>query len=204
MRKRRFASLLLTGKAATLPLLMHQAHAEVQPTFADAMQAQFNQFEMPVTGNVRLDSIANQYGGNYVSATACTDVYGAAKAQSVGLVLTGLHPDDTIFVATSTSIGGNESYRSDILIGAQKLMLPIVTRVSGPSGASLTMTVSLNLSQLSSGGYPVSSGSHFYVQSIVFPSNGIRADGSLNWSLAKLSKLDTIQIASCANSSYTY
>jgi hypothetical protein len=113
------------------------------------------------------------------------------------VVLTGLAPEDTVFVVTSTSTGGNERYSQRLRVGTQLMTTPVVARISGPARSLLTATVSLDLTTLRSRGYDLSRGGTFYMQTVVFPS-GTVSDVGLDWSRAKFSELDTITVGTCA------
>ena len=54
MRKNRFAKLLLTGKVATLPVLIGQVRADVTPTYSDMIGSDLRVIEVPSGSAIRL------------------------------------------------------------------------------------------------------------------------------------------------------
>ena len=81
---KKFSTLLLTGKAATLPFLMQQAHA-LTPTYTDIVTTQVTQVELPLANKVRLDSLGSATSNG--AATLCDD---AGVSNALSLVVTGL------------------------------------------------------------------------------------------------------------------
>jgi len=191
MRKK-FSTLVLTGKAATLPFLMQQAHA-LTPAYTDILTSEFTQVEMPVANQVRLDGLGSStYNG---SATLCSDT---TVASQLSVVITGLQDKDRLFLATATSLGtGNQSLDSRIRLGTTKLLVPVNMTVGAPGSGSVAVTVPLDLNQLRDQGYDLNRGGKFYLQSIVFPAAAM-ANGLFNWSLAKVSEVDEISVANCS------
>lgn len=198
---RKFSSLLLTGKAATLPFLFQTAHAQQQtmvPSYTDIVQSAVTQIELPAA-DVSLKSFSSAYNEN--AAVICTDAWTAAKqTNTMSIVVTGLKGADTVFLATSTSLGGNEAIHKDLKLGTQRLLVPVSTTVTAPTGATVAMTIPLNLAQLKNSGYPINEGGTFYLQTAVFPSGSIDAAGNFDWSKAKLSELDKIAVGKCITS----
>lgn len=194
MRKK-FSTLLLTGKAAALPLMMQQAYA-LTPTYTDVLSSQVSQIELPVANQVVLGSMGSStYGG---TATLCADT---TLANEISLVITGLKDQDRLFVLTSTSLGGNERVDPRIRLGDQNLLIPISTGVSGPATGSITLTVPLKMRDLTNppsplpgglSGYTLSRGSKFYMQTVVFPA------GATSWAQTKISEVDTISVDNCS------
>jgi hypothetical protein len=192
---RKFSSLLLAGKAATLPMVLQQAYAAT-PTYQDVLNINLTQIEVPAA-RLRLDSLGTTYGGNL--ATVCSEL----PMGDFSVVITGLKPEDTLFLATATNTGGNEGYHSSITLGTGRLMTPVVTRIDGPAGSTLTATLKLSLSSLLARGYPINTGSRFYLQSVAFPAGAATASG-LDWSRARVSPMDTISIGRCSGSGGLY
>lgn len=188
---KRFSTLLLTGKAATLPMLLQQAQA-VTPSYADIVTTNLTQVELPVSNQVRLDSLGGNtpHGGSASGAvTLCSD---SGVASEMSLVVTGLQNGDAVYVITSTSTGGNEALDARIKVGNQNLLIPVSSAVSAPVGARVAMTIPLNLTDLSHRGYSLARGSKFYLQTLVFPS------GTTGWSAARISELDVVTVDNCS------
>lgn len=200
---RKFSTLLLTGKAASLPFLMQQAQAYT-PSYSDILTSEITQIQLPVANQVELDSLGSgSYGGSSSyggAATLCSD---STVASQMSLVITGLNSEDEVFIATSTNIGGNESIHPDIKIGNQNLLVPISFKASlaGSSGsATAAVTVPLDLNTLRNNGYSLTQGNSFYLQTFVFPAGTLISSNP--WGLAKFSELDTISVDRCAASTY--
>ena len=101
MKKMRFARLLLTGKVATLPLLIGQAKADVTPSYSDMISNDLRVIEIPFGSAIRLQSItADAYAGSSYSAYFCTN---ASLPTSTTLVVTGANAGDTVVVAAASN-----------------------------------------------------------------------------------------------------
>ncbi len=208
---KRFSNLLLSGKVATLPILMQNALAQYSPTFTDVMNTNITQIQVPVSSAINLVSLGSPpYSNTHGSFPA---VNGAAQICSallptspsiMSVVLTGLKPNDTLFVATATSLGGNESLNSNIRLGTQNLVVPIVTSVTGPKNSVINLTVGLNLNDLrTKNGYPIIKGGIFYLQSVAIPDGSVSSSGIIDWSKARVSELDVITVGPCVTT-YAY
>lgn len=187
---KKFSTLLLTGKAASLPFLMQEAQA-VTPSYTDILTTELTQIQVPVANSVRLDALGSStYGG---SATLCSDT---TVANKMSLVLTGLKDQDSVFVLTSTTTGGNELFHASIKVGLQNIAVPVATTVTGPASGAMALTVPLDLSALQQRGYSLSQGGKFYMQTVVFPA-GSWNGSSYDWSRARVSELDTVVVNKC-------
>jgi hypothetical protein len=185
---KKFSTLLLTGKAATLPLLMQQAHA-LTPTYTDIVTTQVTQVELPVMNKLQLNHLGNStYNG---SATLCDNT---GVSNTLSLVLTGLKDGELVYVATSTNIGGNEMFNPKLKIGTAGLQIPIATGVTAPANGTVALTVPLNLGQL---GYSLTRGNSFYLQTFVFPPGSFE-NGIPNWANARVSELDQVTVGTCS------
>jgi len=194
---KRFSHILLSGKISTLPMLIQNAYADYTPTFTDAINSTFTQIQVPQTSAVLLNSLGSSTYGTFGAAQICSNKLPTAPS-NMSVVLTGLLPGDTVFVATATSTGGNESINPKIKIGTQKLFTPVITSVSGPVGSTINLTVNLSLSDLIRQGYQITQGGTFYIQSVAFPVGSISTDGYMNWSKARVTELDVISVGSCS------
>lgn len=193
---KRFTTMLLTGKAATLPLLMQQAHA-LTPKYTDVISTEVTQVQLPVADQVQLDSLGSTYGGTSAYGGAATLCSNTAVTNKMSLVITGLKNNDTIFVATSTNTGGSELLDSRLKLGTNNLIVPIRTVIQAPADGIVSLTVPLSIDALrSTPGYTFAKGNKFYLQTIVFPAEGL-INGQLNWQLARISEMDTITVDVC-------
>jgi hypothetical protein len=159
----KFSSLLLTGKAATLPLLMSNAQA-LTPSFVDVVSARLSQVQLPVAGQVQLNALG---GGTYDgSAVICSDT--TTMANKMSIVLTGLQDQDTVYLVTSTDLGGNQGLNANLKIGTKNLV--VASSMGVRAAGSTNMSVSVTLDLLT----------------------------GINWSQAKLSEVDVVTIDNCA------
>ncbi len=189
---KRFSSLLLAGKTATLPALMQQAHAYT-PSYTDILNPQVTQIELPVSGKVNLNTLGSDiYNG---SVTLCTNT---GVTNEISLVVTGLRNGDLVYVLASTDLGGNEALNPRIRIGNQNITIPVIINgVVAPEGSTVAVSVPLNLSQLSTKGFSLNSGSTFYLQTVVLPSTAFVL-GRIEWSAARVSEVDALSVSSCS------
>lgn len=194
----KFSTLLMTGKAATLPFLIGNAHA-VQtwtPSMYSITTDALTQVQIPVTKAVELNSIGQSSPTYDGSATLC-NVNGAVTAK-MGVVLTGLKDQDVVYVVTATDVGGNQSLHPNLKIGNRNIFIPKSMRVGATGSESLSATIAIELNQLTQQGYSLTNGSKFYMQTIVFPA-AAQASGNLNWNLAKISELDVVSVNTCTS-----
>lgn len=191
---KKFSTLLLTGKAATLPLLIQQARAEIQPSYTDILSTQITQIQVPVNNQVKLDSlggVSSTYGTSYGGATICSE----AGVSQLSVVITGLRDGETAVLLTSTAMGGLESYNAEIKVGAANLMVPVYTEISAPANGTVTLSVPIDLTRMTQNGYSLAQGGQFYMQSIALPRGSVTP---LNFSNARVSELDVVSISSCS------
>lgn len=188
---KRFSSLLLAGKTATLPMLMQQAQAYT-PTYTDILNPQVTQIELPVANKVNLNTLGSDiYNG---SVTLCTNT---GVANEISLVITGLRSGDVAYVIAATSLGGNEALDPRVRIGNQNIAIPVVINgVVAPEGATVAISVPLNLSDLATKGITLNNGSTFYLQTVVLPPSAF-ALGRILWSSARVSEVDVLSVSSC-------
>lgn len=182
----KFSSLLLTGKAAALPLLMNNAQA-LTPLFSDVVSANLTQVQLPVAKQIVLDSLGDSvYSG---TAIVCSDAN--TMSDKLSVVLTGLKDQDTVFVLTSTNTGGYQNLNSKLKIGVGNLVVTHTLTIRAAGSSHVSASVELNLNELRSKGYSLSKGSRFYMQTVVFP-NGIQ-----DFSTARYSELDIVSVMDC-------
>lgn len=186
---KKFSTLLLTGKAATLPFLMQQAHA-LTPAYTDIVTTQVTQVELPLANKVRLDSLGSATSNGAV--TLCDD---AGVSNALSLVVTGLKDRDLVYVVTSTNTGGNEILNPKLKVGMAGLKVPVATGVTAPANGTVALTIPLNLGAL---GYSLTRGNSFYMQTIVLP-EGSYENGLPVWANARVSELDQISVNTCVS-----
>lgn len=206
MKRNRFARLMLTGKVATLPLLIGQARADVTPSYSDMISSDLRVIEIPVGSAIRLQSIAvdannysaSAYAGSSYAAVFCTN---ASLPTSTTLVVTGVSAGDNVIIAAAGNKNDPVHLQIDsrLTLGTQGLSIlgsaEFGRGLFPPApGSSVGGTVSFNVNTASLTGLAV--GGKFYIQAAVIP---VGASGVSGW---RFSELDEIQVGSCASSSY--
>ncbi|MDN3577366.1 hypothetical protein QWZ03_11375 [Chitinimonas viridis] len=197
--KKRFATFLISGKAATLPMLLQEAMANngpVTPSYTDITTGVLTLVELPQAGKFQLESTA--YG---VVPTICVN----AGATAMSTVVTGVQRGDQVFIAASSDKDDPAflALNSQLRVGQQNFTLLAQFRHDGtdlaaPVGATTStstasITFSINLTELASRGLVGIKGTKFYLQAMVWPKS---ADGS-DWSQFRYSELDEITVDSC-------
>lgn len=214
MKNKRFASYLLTGKAATLPLLFQQALAAdppkgtgvtVQPNADNILGEAFNIVQRPSPGAFEL--VNGPYGP---VPTLCTNT---SVPGFISTVLTGLRPGDTAFVVTSTKADVDTSpdlrlstFNPSIEIGTENVLVvaavnfnptPIKDDGSDLTKLSGTITLPISIDKMKAKGYNVfQSGGRFYMQAIVLPAGADPND----LSKYRYSKMNRFDVGKCATS----
>jgi hypothetical protein len=187
----KFSSLLLTGKAATLPLLISNAHA-LTPSYADVVSSKLSQVQLPEASQIQLNSLGSgTYDG---SAVICSDA--RTMSNKMSIVLTGLQDQDTVYLVTSTDLGGNQTLNPNLKIGTKNLLVASALGVRAAGSTNVSVSVSLDLDRLRAQGYTLTKGSKFYMQTIVFPASALLT--GINWTQAKLSEVDVVSVDACA------
>jgi hypothetical protein len=196
MKKKRFASYLLTGKAATLPFMINSSFADVVPSYTQVLSANVSLIEMPATG-VRLNTIAasSTYGG--ADAAICS----TSVPQTMNIVITGAKPGDTVYLAASSNKddGSLTGLSPKLRIGQQDFT--IITSFSlnksaiqekagnfSKSISPISIPVDLNKLQQSN----LFNNGIFYFQAVIFSTG----DSSTMWASARVSELDQISVSS--------
>jgi len=205
MRNGRFASLLLTGKVASLPLLISQARADVTPTYSDMIGADLRVIEIPSGSAIRLQSIAgdasaspvSSYVGSSYAAAFCTT---ASLPTTATFVVTGVNQGETVVLAAASNRNDpvNLGINNRLTLGSQGLILLGSANIGNtmtpltPVKGSVSFNVPMsNLLSLGTSG-------KFYVQAVIIPSGG-DIDTPAGWNF---SELDEISVGACASSTY--
>ena len=207
MKKHRFASLFLTGKVATLPLLIGQARADVTPTYSDMISSDLRVIEIPVGSAIRVQSIAADAGAAYGSPAYAGSSYAAAFCTNASLpasttiVVTGANAGDNVVLAAASNKNEPAHLQADsrLTLGAQGLViLGSVVFGSGShtpaAGTSARGTVSFNVTTTNLTSLTVDG--KFYIQAAVIPSG---ASAISSW---RFSELDEIRVGACTGSGY--
>lgn len=195
MRKR-FSALLLTGKAATLPALIQQAHAYIYyPSYTEVLSSSVSQIEVPEPQKIEPQSPGNSlYNG---TVTLCSN--SGTVANQLSLVITGLKNNDSVYVIAATDLGGNEYLDPRIKIGSKNLMLPTTTGVTAAEGSTIAMSVPLDLKKLAQNGFQLDNGGRFYLQTVVFPPTAFTLGGvGIDWTVARVSEVDVFSVGNCS------
>ena len=205
MKKIRFAKLLLTGKVATLPLLIGQAKADVTPTYSDMISNDLRVIEIPVGSAIRLQSIAvdaSSYSSYSYAGTAAYFCTNAGLPTSTTIVVTGASIGDTVVLAAASNKNDplHLAIDSRLTLGTQSLSIlgsaSVGSGLFPPAlGSSVKGTVSFNLTTSSLTALAASG--RFYVQAAVIPSGGSTAT-LVNW---RFSELDEIVVGNCTSTS---
>ena len=209
MKKSRFASLYLTGKVASLPMLMGEARAQVTPTLSDVISTDLKVIEVPVGSAVRLRTI----GADAYSSTSYGTTYAAVLCGNTGLpstttlVVTGVSAGDNVILAGASNKNDPVTLNLDkrLTLGAQGLIVlgsaaiangPFNAPIGGSTLGSVAFGVpTAILTNLAATGF-----GKMYVQAAIVPA-GVSANISAiaGW---KFSELDEIQVGSSAGSTY--
>ena len=203
MKKNRFARLLLTGKAATLPLLIGQARADVTPTSSDMISPDLRVIEMPVSSAIRLQSIdadASSYAAAAYAGSAAYFCVNAGLPSFATVVVTGVTPGEVILAAASNK---DDPFHLQIdkrlTLGTKGLSILGSASVGFgsfnslvPVGSFRRGSVSFNLNTATLTALAV--GGKFYIQAVIIPSGATTVS---NW---QISELDEIRVGTCDTS----
>lgn len=191
--KKRFSTLLLTGKAATLPMLLQHAQA-MTPTFQDVTRPELTVVQLPVEGQVQLDALGggnSPYGPTSGMATLCT-TQGAFSANEMSLVVTGLRGNEDLYVFASGTGGASmEVIDSRLKLREERLTALLVAPVSVPEGHA-SLTLSFPLERLVQAGLLGPGSGSFYLQALVAPA------GVVEFAQVRFSELDVIGAGVCS------
>ncbi|MBS4097293.1 MAG: hypothetical protein KGZ83_10720 [Sulfuricella sp.] len=208
MKKKRFASYLLAGKAATLPFAINNAQADAIPTYADVVTSKVSLIEQPATGvkllTVAGSSSSSTYGGSYSGGDAA--VCSTSMPSVMNVVLTGVKQSDVIYLAASADKDASVHLAVDnrIRVGSTNLTVITAFRMGGTAlpgddgslaQATSSVSIPVNLTKLKNSG--MFSGGKFYLQAFLFPT----LDGANIWAQARVSELDEIAVSTVGCSS---
>lgn len=212
MKKKRFASYLLAGKAATLPFAIGSSHADVTPSYTDVMTGKATLIEQPAPG-VKLLTISTSatsgstYGGSAYSggdAAVCS----APLPAVMNVVITGVKPGDNIYLvaASDKDAALMQAYDSRLRIGTTNQTVVAAFRISSSNlggeegsmaGSISSVSIPVDMNKLQAKGLFTSG--KFYLQAAMFPV----LTGTGVFTQARFTELDEVSV-STAGCSSTY
>jgi hypothetical protein len=212
MKKNRFASLLLTGKVATLPLLISQARADVTPTYKDVIEPQaFNKplrlVQLPFDeAAVKLQSVStdsNYAEGSSYAAFLCNNLGGANAGFNFAVV--GVQEGETIYLAAASNKNDAANLALDkrLTLGTQNLKILASTQIAPATGTgvkplrSFTVNFFIGHDQNPSLQDVIQAGKA-YVMAATVPAGQAGALPA-NW---RFTELDEIRAGNCTTTSY--
>lgn len=213
MKKTRFASYLLTGKAATLPFMINSSMADVTPYYTELTSQHLNIIEQPTTGVKLMTTTASapsdSYGGQSYGGGEAAQVCSAPLPGVMNVVITGVKPNDIVYLVASSDKDsqGNLAVSPQARIGTANMTLVSGFRFNAQEAqeganeaSSLAQTVSAVSVQVDMNKLQAKNlfaNGTFYLQAIIFPT---MEAGSL-WQQARFSELDKITVSSagCSN-----
>lgn len=210
MKKTRFASYLLTGKAATLPFMINSSMADVTPYYTELTSQHLNIIEQPTTGVKLLSTTASapsdSYGGQSYGGGEAAQVCNAPLPGVMNVVITGVKPNDAVYLVASSDKDSpaNLAVSPSARIGTANMTLvsgfKFNAQETASEAGSLAQTVSAVSVQVDMNKLQAKNlfaGGEFYLQAIIFPT---MEAGSL-WQQARFSELDKITVSSagCSN-----
>ncbi len=200
MKKKRFASYMLTGKVAALPFI-NSSFADVVPSYTEVLSKNVSVIEMPATG-VRLMSTtaASTYGGSDASICSTT------LPSTINIVVTGANPGNTVYLAASSNKddGAFQSLNSKVRLGADNFTVissftlgnsPIQEEAGSFSQSTSPVSIPVDIAKLQQKN--LFTHGKFYIQAVIFPST----DPEILWSKARISELDEIIVSGTVCSS---
>lgn len=219
MKKKRFASYLLAGKAATLPFAINSAQADVTPSYTDVMTGKATLIEQPAPG-VKLLTISTSasssstyggsaytggstYGGGGSDAAVCS----APLPSVMNVVVTGVKPGDNIYLVAAADKDAQLmlAYDSRLRIGTTKQTVIAAFRISGSdlggmdngamAGSISSVSIPVDLNKLKSRG--LLDAGKFYLQAAMFPV----LSGTGIFTQARFTELDEVSVSSAGCSS---
>lgn len=208
MKKTRFASYLLTGKAATLPFMINSSMADVTPYYTELMSQNLSIIEQPATGVKLMTTTTSVSGSSYggQSYGADAQVCNAPLPGTMNVVITGVKPNDAVYLVASSDKDSpaNLAVSPSARIGTANMTLVSGFKFNAQETAneagSLAQTVSsvsvqVDMNKLQAKN--LFANGTFYLQAIIFPT---MEPGTL-WQQARFSELDAISVSSagCSN-----
>lgn len=201
MKKKRFASYMLTGKVAAIPFINNNSFADVTPSYTEVLSKNVSVIEMPATG-IRLmtTTTASTYGGTDASICSTT------LPSTINIVVTGAHPGNTVYLAASSNKddGAFHSLNSKIRVGSENFTVissfslannPIQEEAGSFSQSISPISIPVDIAKLQQKN--LFANGKFYIQAVIFAS----MDPETLWSNARISELDEIAVSTAGCSS---
>ncbi len=198
MKKKRFASFLLTGKAAASPLIINTSFADVVPLYTEVLSTSVSIIEIPATG-VRLNttSVSAAASSTYSDAAICS----TSMPATMNVVITGANPGNTVYLVASSNKddGSFKSMSSKIRVGMHDFTIissfslsnsPIEENGGAFSKSISPISIPVDLNQLQQKN--LFNNGTFYFQAVIFST----LDPSTMWASARFSELDQISVSS--------
>lgn len=203
--KTRFASYLLTGKAATLPFMINNSMADVTPYYTELTSQNLSIIEQPATGvkllTTTISASSSSYGGG-ADAQVCDSPLPAM----MNVVITGVRPNDTVYLIASSDkdSSANLAVSPNARIGTANMTLvsgfkfnaqETANEASSLAQVLSSVSVQVDLNKLKAKN--LFAGGTFYLQALIFPT----LDPLTIWQQARFSELDAISVSStgCSN-----
>jgi hypothetical protein len=199
MKKKRFASYILTGKAAAMPFISHNSFADITPSYTEILSANVSVIELPATGVRLLTTTASTYGGS--DAAVCS----TTLPSTINVVVTGAHPGNTVYLVASSNKddGAFSSLSSSVRVGATDFTVisaftlasnPIQEDASSFTQSTSPISIPVDIAKLKQKN--LFTNNKFYLQAVIFSS----MDATM-WASARLSELDVIDVSTSGCSS---
>lgn len=211
MKKSRFASYLLTGKAATLPFMIGNSLADVMPTYTELLAQKASIIEVPANGVRLLTTTVSVSGSSYGGGSYGGSGYDAQVCSSpvpgmMNVVITGVKTDEFVYLVASSDKDSptNLAIHPSARIGTANMTLvsgfKFVGQESAADASSLKQAVSavsvpVDMNKLQAKN--LFAGGQFYLQAFIFPT----LDPINVWQQARVSELDLISVSTAGCSS---
>lgn len=194
MKKKRFASYMLTGKVAAIPFMNTNSFADVVPSYTEILSKNVSVIEIPATG-IRLmaTTTASTYGGTNASICSTT------LPSTINVVVTGAHPGNTVYLAASSNKddGAFQGLNSKIRVGSENFTVissftlannPIQEEAGTFSQSTSPISIPVDIAKLQQKN--LFANNKFYIQAVIFPS----MEAESLWANARVSELDEIAV----------
>lgn len=198
MKKKRFASYMLTGKVAALPFMVNSSFADVVPTYTEVLSESVSVIEAPATG-VRLMTTTVSAGASSIYGGTDAAICSTSMPATMNVVITGAHPGNVVYlVASSTKDDAfMQSINSGIRIGTVDMTIvssfslgdnPITEEAGAFSQSTSPISIPVDITRLQQKN--LFTNGKFYLQAVIFST----MNQSTMWQTARFSELDEIVV----------
>lgn len=198
MKKKRFASYMLTGKVATLPFMINSSFADVVPTYTEALSESVSVIETPATG-VRLMTTTVSAGASSTYGGTDAAICSTSMPTTMNVVITGAHPGNTVFLVASSDKDDSfmQTVNPNIRVGTVNMTIvssfslgdnPITEEAGAFSQSTSPISIPVDLSKLQLKN--LFTNGKFYLQAVIFST----MNQSTMWQTARVSELDEIVV----------